>query len=144
MTLSVLVASAIGTMKLDFISTDGLTFLILVVTGVSWVIFSFLVLARRMFVRHWFTHALVSIGQSMGTTATGLLFANIIDPKQRTGVVESFGYKQLMFEPLMGGGVVTALAMPLIVALGLPVFTLICGIICISWMTFGMIAFRPR
>ena len=142
--LAILVASAIATMKLDFISTDGLTFLILAATGVSWVLFSFLVMARRMFRRDWFTNGIVSIGQSMGTTATGLLFAQIIDPKQRTGVVESFGYKQLMFEPLMGGGIVTALSMPLIVLLGLPTFAIICMVLCVFWAVVGFAMARSR
>lgn len=142
--LAILVASAIATMKLDFLTSDGLTFGILALSGIAWTVFSFLVLARRMFVRNWFENAIVSIGQSMGTTATGLLFANIVDPKQRTGVVESFGYKQLLFEPLMGGGLVTALSMPLIMLLGLPVFTGVCTGICVGWMIFGMIVFRPR
>ena len=142
--LALLVTSAIGTMKLDFLTSDGLTFVILAVVGIVWTIFCFLVLARRMFVRHWFENAIVSVGQSMGTTATGLLFANIVDPKQRTGVVESFGYKQLLFEPLMGGGLVTALSMPLIMLLGLPLFTSLCAGICVAWMIFGMIMYRPR
>lgn len=140
--LAVLVASAIATMKLNFISTDGITFLILAATGVSWVLFSFLVMARRMFKKDWFVNGIVSIGQSMGTTATGLLFAQIVDPKQRTGVVESFGYKQLMFEPLMGGGIVTALSMPLIVLLGLPVFAAMCGVLCVTWMIVGLVLSR--
>lgn len=136
--LAVLVASAIATMELSFFSTDGLTFLILVATGVSWVIFSFLVMARRMFKKDWFTNGIVSVGQSMGTTATGLLFAQMVDPKQRTNVVESFGYKQLLFEPIVGGGIITALSMPLIVLFGLPVFTAICGGVCAAWMIAGM------
>lgn len=140
--LAVLVASAIGTMKLNFVSTDGLTFLILAASGVAWVVFCFTVLARYIFKQHWFTNAIVSIGQSMGTTATGLLFAHIVDPKQRTGVVESFGYKQLLFEPLMGGGLVTALSMPMIALLGLPVFTAICGGISLAWLLVGMVILR--
>lgn len=142
--LAVLVTSAIATMKLDFLTTDGVAFVALAAAGIIWTVFCFLVLARRMFYRHWFENAIVSVGQSMGTTATGLLFANIVDPKQRTGVVESFGYKQLLFEPLMGGGLVTALSMPLIMLLGLPLFTAICSGICLAWMVFGMTMFRPR
>ena len=142
--LAVLVTSAIATMKLSFLSTDGLTFLTLVVTGVSWVLFSFLVLARRMFKKEWFTNGIVSMGQSMGTTATGLLFAQMVDPKQRTGVVESFGYKQLLFEPVVGGGIVTALSMPLIMLLGLPIFTAICAGVCVTWMIIGMVIARAR
>lgn len=140
--LAVLVTSAIGTMKLGFVSTDGLAFLILALSGVLWVLFCFTVLARHMFKRYWFTNAIVSIGQSMGTTATGLLFAHIVDPKQRTGAAESFGYKQLLFEPLMGGGLVTALSMPMIMLFGLPVFTAACAVISCLWLIVGVVILR--
>lgn len=143
-TLAVLVTSAIATMKLNFLSTDGISFAIIVITGVVWVLFSFLIMARRMFKKDWFTNGIVSLGQSMGTTATGLLFAQMVDPKQRTGVVESFGYKQLLFEPIVGGGIVTALAMPLIILLGLPTFTVICAGVCVVWMVVGLLLGRSR
>lgn len=142
--LSILVTSAIATMKLGFVAEDGMTFLVLALSGIVWVIFSFLVMARFMFPKHWFTNAIVSVGQSMGTTATGLLFGKIVDPKDRTGVVESFGYKQLMFAPLVGGGVVTALAIPMIILMGLPAFTIVCGLICLTWGLIGVVFFHPR
>jgi glutamate:Na+ symporter, ESS family len=139
--LGILVTTAIGTMSLEFIGSNGWTYVILAVTGVVWVVGCFLLLARRMFARNWFAYAITSTGQSLGTTATGLLFAQIVDPKQKTGAVESFGYKQLLFEPLMGGGFVTALSMPLIVLLGLPLFTTICAVICFGWMIVGLLVF---
>lgn len=142
--LSVLVTTAIATMSLDFISTDGLTYLALAAAGILWVLFCFLVLARHMFKKDWFAYAITSTGQSLGTTATGLLFSQIVDPKQRTGAVESFGYKQLLFEPLMGGGMITALSMPLIFAFGLPLFTTVCTIISISWMLAGIFIFSKQ
>ncbi len=43
-------------------------------------------------------------GQSMGMTASGLLLMKIADPENRSPALESFGYKQLMFEPVVGGG----------------------------------------
>ena len=144
MILAVLVATAIATMKLDFIATNGLTFIILVVSGVVWVLLCFVIAARMIFPAAWFTHGLITIGQAMGTTATGLLFAQIVDPKQQTGAVESFSYKQLMFEPFMGGGIVTALAMPCIMAYGLPLFTAISSVIAGCWLIFGVIAFGRR
>jgi len=142
--LSVLIATAIGTMSLDFFATDGIIFAILAASGVLWVLFCFIALGRRMFKKHWFTNSIISIGQSMGTTATGLLFAQMVDPKRKTGAVESFGYKQLLFEPFMGGGIVTALSMPLIILLGLPFFTLVCAIIALSWMLLGVLYFSRR
>lgn len=142
--LGVLIMTAVGTMSLDFINQDGLIFLTLYVTGVLWILFSSIFLARRMFGEYWFENAIISMGQSMGMTATGLLFAEMVDKKNATGAVESFGYKQLLFEPLMGGGVVTALSMPIIFAVGLPIFTIACVAITIFWLLMGLFYFRKR
>jgi ESS family glutamate:Na+ symporter len=137
LTLTLLIMAAIGTMSLEFLVHDGMVFLLLYLTGAIWIIFAFFVLARRMFRRYWFQNAIISFGQGMGMTATGLLFAQMVDPKNRTNAVEAFGYKQLMFEPLMGGGVVTALSMPLILLIGLPTFIVVCASIAIFWIFVG-------
>jgi ESS family glutamate:Na+ symporter len=137
LTLTLLIMAAIGTMSLEFLVHDGMVFLLLYLAGIAWVVFAFFVLARRIFRRYWFQNAIISFGQAMGMTATGLLFAQMVDPKNRTNAVEAFGYKQLMFEPLMGGGVVTALSMPFILLLGLPTFTTICTCISLFWLFVG-------
>jgi ESS family glutamate:Na+ symporter len=80
----------------------------------------------------------------MGMTATGLLFAQMVDPKSRTNTVEAFGYKQLLFEPLMGGGVMTALSMPLIIMLGLPMVVAVCLCITAFWMFLGLALYYRR
>jgi len=141
--LLVLIATAIGTMSLEFLTNSAVVFATLYLAGVLWIIFAFVFLAKRMFTQYWFENAIVSFGQGMGMTATGLLFAQMTDPKNKTGAVEGFGYKQLMFEPFMGGGIVTALSMPIILAIGLPLFTFICGSLCLGWMIFGLHQFRP-
>ena len=137
--LGVLIMTAVGTMSLEFFSDPSLasSFWILYVAGAAWILFMVLYVSRKIFVRHWFQNTIVSFGQAMGMTATGLLFAQMVDPKKETGVVEAFGYKQMMFEPFMGGGLVTAMAIPLIFVLGLPIFTIICAVIMIGWLVFG-------
>jgi ESS family glutamate:Na+ symporter len=142
--LGALIMTAIGTMSLDFITKDGPVFAILYLTGVLWIIFCALFLARKMFAAHWFQNAIISFGQSMGMTATGLLFAEMVDPKNETNAVESFGYKQMFFEFLMGGGIVTALSMPLIKLIGLPAFTVACGVIAVGWLLLGLLRFGRR
>lgn len=137
-TLSGLIMTAVGAMDLSFLSSDGEVFGLLYLTGVVWTVFSFLFMAKRMFKEYWFQNAIISFGQSMGMTATGLLFAQMVDPKNRTNAVESFGYKQLLFEPIMGGGIITALAMPIIALIGLWPFTIICGLMMVFWAIFGM------
>ena len=139
--LSGLIMTAIGTMSLSFLDAHAEAFGLLYLTGVVWILFSFIFLARKMFPEYWFQNAIISFGQSMGMTATGLLFAQMVDPKNRTNAVESFGYKQLLFEPLMGGGIVTALSMPVIMVVGLPAFTAVCGVITVGWLMLGLVHF---
>jgi ESS family glutamate:Na+ symporter len=97
-----------------------------------------------MFRTNWFQNGIVNMAQSMGQTATGLLFVKMVDPKDKTNAMESFGYKQLLFEPFMGGGIVTALSMPAIILLGLPVFTAIAAGICVTWMLLGVFYFGRK
>lgn len=144
LTLTLLIVAAVGTMSLEFLVADGATFALLYGAGVVWIMFAFLFLARRMFRRYWFQNAIISFGQAMGMTATGLLFAQMVDPKNRTNAVEAFGYKQLMFEPLMGGGIVTALSMPFMLLIGVPLFTAICAVIMVFWLIIGLVFFGPR
>lgn len=139
--LSVLIASAVATMTLNYISSHIVVFLLLAFTGIVWILFGFVVLAKRMFKKGWFQNGIVNTGQSMGMTATGLLFLHMVDPEDKTNSMESFGYKQLMFEPFVGGGIVTALSMPFILQVGLVPFTIISSVICLFWMLLGLLYF---
>lgn len=142
--LSVLIVTAVATMSINTISSNIGVFLILAITGVLWITVGFIFFARRMFAKNWFANAIVNAAQSMGMTATGLLFLNMVDPNDKTNASESFGFKQLMFEPFVGGGIVTALSMPAIIAVGLPLFTAVAGGICLFWMIIGLVYFGRR
>lgn len=63
-----------------------------------------LVLGPRITLSYWFERGIGNFGQSMGMTASGLLLMKITDPNNRFPALESFGYKQLMFEPIVGEG----------------------------------------
>jgi len=142
--LSLLIATAVGTMSLSFIKTHPGIFALLAVSGIVWILFGFIFFAPRMFKYNWFQNGIVNMAQSMGMTATGLLFLHIVDPEDKTSSMESFGYKQLLFEPFMGGGIVTALSMPLILVWGLLPFTLVCGALCLTWLVFGLFFFKKN
>jgi len=143
-TLTLLIMAAIGTMSLAFLVHDAAVFGILYAGGMVWILFAFFTFAKRFFKRYWFQNAIISYGQAMGMTATGLLFAQMVDPKNKTNAVEGFGYKQLMFEPLMGGGLVTALSMPIMLMIGLPLFTMICAGIMLFWIVIGLTVYSRR
>lgn len=142
--LDLLIITAIGTMSLSAIGHDIGTFVTLAVVGVAWIIFAFFTLAPRFFHRHWFEYGTTDMGQAMGMTATGLLLNRLVDPLNRTGARESFAYKQLAYEPFMGGGLVTAFAVVAISTFGpLPVL-LVCAVVCIFWLVLGLRLGRRR
>lgn len=137
--LDVVVFSAIASISLTVLGNNLVPFLILSIAGISWNIFAFLFFAPKLLSSFWFERGLGDMGQSMGVTATGLLLLQMVDPGNRTGALESFAYKQLLFEPIMGGGLFTAAAPILIFQLGAtPVFFITSGFL-IFWIIFGWV-----
>ncbi|MCP4481953.1 MAG: sodium:glutamate symporter [bacterium] len=113
--LDFLVVAAISTIKIAFIIKYAIPFLVICLFGVLWNIFCVLYLSRIILKgkKFWFERAIVEMGQSMGVTATGILLLRIVDPDQKTTVYSDFGYKQMLHEPFMGGGIWTSIAIPL-------------------------------
>lgn len=137
-----LIASAIATVSLSAIATNWEVFVILGAAGIAWILFAFFWLAPKMFPRYWFEKGLTNIGQSMGTTATGFMFQRLVDPANTSGARESFSYKQLVFEPFMGGGIITATSLVVIYELG-SVFALVTAmVVFLFWLILGFILGR--
>lgn len=121
--LDVLIVSAIGTISLDVIGEYIIPFILLALVGIIWNVFGLLVLGPRILPSYWFERGIGDFGQSTGITATGLLLMRVVDPEMKSPAYEGFGYKQLIFEPFLGGGLVTALSAPLVFKFGpLPFF----------------------
>ena len=78
----------------------------------------------------------------MGVTATGLLLLRMVDPDNRSGAFESFAYKQLFFEPIMGGGLFTAIAPTLIHQFGLLVVLLLTATLLAFWIIVGLVNYN--
>jgi ESS family glutamate:Na+ symporter len=118
LSLDVLILTAIGTMSLAAIGANLGALAVMSATAIGWSVFGVLVLAPRLFQSRWFENSLGDYGQSQGTIATGFMLIDMADPAHTTGATESFGYKQLLFEPFVGGGLITAMAVPFIHAFG--------------------------
>lgn len=116
--LDLLIVAALATLSLDAIVNHWQPFVALAAVGIIWNCFVLFVLAPRMIPRFWFERGIGDFGQSMGVTATGLLLMRMADPELETPAYEAFGYKQLVFEPFFGGGLITAASVPLIVQFG--------------------------
>lgn len=136
--LDVLIASAVATVSLKVISNNLEVFLALSIAGVVWILGCFLLLAPRMFPSYWFENGITNTGQSMGMTATGLLLNRLADPTNKSHAKEGFSYKQLVFEPFMGGGIITASAAIVIYELG-STFALLSALgVTIFWLVVGL------
>jgi ESS family glutamate:Na+ symporter len=144
LSLDILIVSAIATLSLEAISGNLAPFIILSIVGFFWNVTAFLLLAPRMIPSYWFERGIGDFGQSMGMTASGLLLIKIADPENRSPALESFGYKQLMFEPIVGGGLFTATSVPLIFNFGPVPVLILTAAVMLFWIGMGLLYFGRK
>jgi len=133
--LDFLVVAAIATIRLDLFIANFQPFLILMAAGIAWLLFCLLVLAPRMFPVFWLERGVTEFGMQTGVTAMGLLLLRLVDPQFKTGTAEAFGFKQMVYEPFLGGGLLTATAPFIIIGLGIWwSFALAIGGMALFWM----------
>jgi len=108
--LDFLVVSAIASIRLDVFLAYFLPFTILMVVGLGWVITATWFIAPRMLPDAWFERGITEYGMQTGVTALGLLLLRVADPHFKTPAAKAFGFKQILYEPLLGGGFITAAA----------------------------------
>ncbi len=137
--LDLLVVTALATINLAVLGANIGVFLTLSIVGIVWNVLSFMYIAPRILPVYWFERGIGDMGQSMGVTATGILLIRMVDPENRTGAFESFGYKQLFFEPIVGGGLFTAASPALIDRFGLLSILLLTAALLAFWLIFGII-----
>lgn len=140
--LDVVVVAALASISLSVLGSNLAPFLILSVVGITWNVLAFLYLAPRLIPNHWFERGIGDMGQSMGVTATGILLLRMVDPDNRSGAFESFAYKQLFFEPIVGGGLFTAAAPALLAKLGSLTVLLITGGLLVFWLLMGFVVLK--
>ena len=73
-----------------------------------------------------------------------LALLRMVDPDNESGAFESFAYKQLFFEPIVGGGLFTAASPALIARFGLIGTLLITGGLLIFWLLAGIALMRQH
>jgi len=140
--LDVTIVTALAALSLTAIGENLLPFLLLSVGGIAWNVFVMLYLGPRILPTFWFERGIGDMGQSMGVTSTGLLLIRMVDPYNQSGALESFAYKQILFEPIVGGGLFTAAAPILIRNVGaVPVFVLT-TLLLVFWLVFGLWNYR--
>ena len=141
--LDLIIVAALGTLSLGALGGNLGPFVLLALAGIVWNVAAYLLLAPRIVPEHAYERGLGDFGQSMGMTVTGLLLMRIADPQNRSGGLEAFGYKQLLFEPVVGGGLFTAASIPLIAQFGPVPVLAFTAVLMVFWIVYGMRAFGP-
>ena len=140
-----LVVSAIAVIRIEVIREGFIAFVLLIGGGVIWNLLCVTWLARRLLPSDsWFERSIAEMGQSMGVTATGLLLLRVVDPKNETDAASAFGYKQILHEPFMGGGLWTSLAIPLAITRGPLLVFSISLVAIVAWLAVWAVLFRGR
>ena len=133
-----IVAGAIGTLSLGALGHHIGPFLILAIASVGWSVLATMVIGRRIFRQNWFEHSLAEFGESQGNVATGFIMVDMVDPLRKTDVVTGYSYRQLITRPIVGGGFLTALSVPLIASLGLLAFTIVTVAVTLALTLWGI------
>ena len=133
-----IVVCAIGTLSLSALGAHLGPLVILAVASVGWSVFVAMVIGPRVFPKNWFEHSLAEFGESQGNVATGFVMVDMVDPARQTDVVSGYSYRQLVTRPILGGGFVTAMSVPLISNIGLPAFTAGAVTISIAMTVWGI------
>ncbi|MCI0155426.1 sodium:glutamate symporter [Leifsonia shinshuensis] len=140
--LDILIAAAIGTMSLAALGANVPSLIILTVIAFAWSVVGMLWLGPRIHHVDWFEHAVADYGQSQGNVATGFILADMADPGRTTAAARAYGYKQLTYEPILGGGVLTALSVPIILQIGSAWFGLASLVVTAGLILWGLLRRR--
>lgn len=133
-----IVICAIGTLSLSALGDQIGPLLVLAVASVLWSVAVTLVIGPRLFTKDWFEHSIAEFGESQGNVATGFVMVDMVDPQRHTDVVRGYGYRQLATRPILGGGFITALSVPLVASLGINLFTALTVVLTVGFIVWGM------
>lgn len=132
------VICAVGTLSLGAIGANIGPLIIMAIVAIGWSVFVTLVLGRRIFRQNWFEHSIPEFGESQGMLACGFVMLDMVDPSRQTDVVRGYSYRQIITRPILGGGFITALSVPLIARIGLPAFTIAAVVVTVALVGWGV------
>ncbi len=144
MSLDFLIVCAVVTLNLKVLMDYKLAVGTLLLAGLVWNIGILLLFARFIYPNPWYVFALPDYGGATATTASGLLLADVADPQRLTSSKTAYMFKQPFYEPFMGGGLVTALSIPLIKFWGIWSYLLITVVALLIVAAFGFLLWKKR
>ena len=117
--LDVVIVASLASIRLDAIRALLVPTLALVAVGAGWCVFNLIWVSPRLLPRrHWFELGLMNYGFATATTPQSLLLLKLVDPDVRSGAAETYAAAVPLSAPFVGGGVLTFVAFPLLLARG--------------------------
>ncbi|MFC4737331.1 sodium/glutamate symporter [Bacillus daqingensis] len=142
--LDMLITAAIATLALTVIGNYLFPFLIMAAGAILWNVVAFIFIAPRIMPDYWFERGIGDLGQAMGMSAAGLLLIKLADPQNESPAKDGFSYKQLLLDIFVGGGLVTAASVPLIIAFGPVPALIVAAVIMTGWLLLGLFHFGKK
>jgi len=144
MSLDFLIVCAVATLDLMILMDYKLAVGALLLAGLVWNIGILVLFARFIYPSPWYVYALPDYGGATATTASGLLLADVADPKRKTSSKKAYMFKQPFYEPFMGGGLVTALSIPVIKFWGIWSYLFITATALLIVFILGFLLWRKQ
>lgn len=102
MSLDFLIVCAVATLNLRILMDCKLAIGSRLLAGLVWNIGILMLFSRFIYPRPWYACAMPDYGGATATTASGLLLADVADPKKLTSSKKAYMFKQPFYEPFMG------------------------------------------
>lgn len=125
------VCASLGAITLAAISQYWLPIIVLVVVGIAITCFLLPWYCSRLFSDNQFYRTLMIFGTATGTLPTGLSLLRIVDPEFETPVAQDYIYAT---------GIMLPFAIPIILSINLPAFSVVQGNPLLFWAAVGMSA----
>lgn len=138
LSLDLLIAAAIATLSISTLGQNIIPFALMILVAGGWSIAAFVWLAPRFYGKTWFERGIGDFGQSTGSVASGFMLIDMSDPQAITKARESYSYKQLLYEPFFGGGLITALSIPILVRIGLVPALIVSSLLLVLTIAAGL------
>ncbi len=142
--LDMVIFAALATLSLSVISDNWQALLILCVAGLGWNLAVFFFVGRYIYRKPWHAYGVGDLGGGTATTASGILLIKVVDPNKKTDAMDAYADKQPFYEPIMGGGLVTAFALPAIATWGAAIALMVTTSILLMWAGFGWWLYRQQ
>jgi ESS family glutamate:Na+ symporter len=112
-----LIVAGVASMQINTLGQFGWPIIWLLVGAAAWSAVCLLVLSRRLLPRsHWFELGLLNYGFSTANTPQGMMLLRIVDPQLKSGAATDYAMAAPLSAPFIGGGVVTFLLLPWLLA----------------------------